>query len=230
VLVEIEAYPDADADRQVFEDIQIVSLVRGVVPDTICLVLKPKGHANVAGHSERLSHLGSTRLTAAWKVIELWQLKAEDLLERNDPGLIPWVPLTQSNADPKTTLKLCQGVLDRVQDDKDRIGLLAVTDILSVWAYGRHSFNLFGGFHMALLEKVLQDPVFDELKERIVEIRSLNRHIHRILQKRFGIVPRVRIEALFDVMDEQRQDELMELAMTCPDLETFVHALVANQS
>lgn len=42
VLVEVESYPGNDVDRQVLEDLEAVHLARGIVPEAICLVLRPK--------------------------------------------------------------------------------------------------------------------------------------------------------------------------------------------
>ena len=61
VLVEIETYPDADADRQVLDDLMLIAVDRKAVPEVVSLVLKPKGNLNVAGASERVSPRGRAR-------------------------------------------------------------------------------------------------------------------------------------------------------------------------
>lgn len=85
VLVEIETYPDKDVDRQVFEDLEVVHLTRGITPEVACLVLKPKGNLVVTGSATRSSRRGSTTVTARWPVVNLWEVDADDLLL----GVIP---------------------------------------------------------------------------------------------------------------------------------------------
>src|SRR5262249_40198084 len=96
VLVEIESYPDASTDQQGFEDLMVIALEHGVVPEVVALILKPKGNQTVVGAAEKTSAGGRTRLSASWPVVRLWELDAERLLEAGDPGLIPWVPLARS--------------------------------------------------------------------------------------------------------------------------------------
>ena len=62
VLVEIETYPDADADRQVFDDVMLIAVDRKVVPEVVSVVLKPKGNLTVTGAAERTSRRGRTRV------------------------------------------------------------------------------------------------------------------------------------------------------------------------
>src|SRR3954470_16426639 len=55
VLIEIETYPDKDVDHQVFDDLMLIALERGIVTEVVSLVLKPKGKlaAAVRGSAER---------------------------------------------------------------------------------------------------------------------------------------------------------------------------------
>src|SRR5690349_11394953 len=66
VLVEIETYPDADADRQVLDDLMLIAVDRRVVPEVVALVLKPKGKLVVTGAAERTSPRGQTRVGGSW--------------------------------------------------------------------------------------------------------------------------------------------------------------------
>src|SRR5262245_17297052 len=75
VLVEIETYPDADADRQVLDDLMLIAVDRNVVPEVVSLVLKPKGNLTVTGASERTSPRGRTRVGGSWPVVRLWELE-----------------------------------------------------------------------------------------------------------------------------------------------------------
>ena len=96
-LLEIESYSNTDADRQVFEDLLLARLDRGVIPEAICVVLCPKGNVRVRGQFTGTSPQGTSSITANWRVVELWTLNASDLLAQNDIGLIPWAPAWNLN-------------------------------------------------------------------------------------------------------------------------------------
>jgi hypothetical protein len=77
VLVEIESYADSDADRQVLDDLLLVAVERGAVPEVVSLVLKPKGNVRVTGTDERFSRSRRVRFNATWPVVQLWELDAD---------------------------------------------------------------------------------------------------------------------------------------------------------
>lgn len=89
VLMEIETYPDADVDRQVHDDLKLICVDRGIVPEVASLILKPKGKLAVEGGTERTIGSGRTRLSGSWPVVRLWELEAEDLFALGDVGLVP---------------------------------------------------------------------------------------------------------------------------------------------
>jgi predicted transposase YdaD len=160
--VEIETYPDADADRQVFDDLMLIAVDRRVVPEVIALVLKPKGNLTVTGAANRVSVRGGTRMSGSWPVVRLWELDADQLLAAGDAGLIPWVPLTRTALPPDELMARCHERLVQVPDPNDRAGLLAVTQLLAGLAFpDRRFFKLFGGSQM------FDSPVFEEVKEML---------------------------------------------------------------
>lgn len=163
VLVEVESYPGNDVDRQVLEDLEAVHLARGIVPEAICLVLRPKGQLTVRGALESTSRRNTTKIAGSWTVVRLWDLEAADLLATGDPGLIPWVPLARSDRPADELLAECRDRIAEVVDERDRSGLKVVTTILAGLAFpGRKFLNLFGG-----AEKMIESPVLDELVELI---------------------------------------------------------------
>lgn len=163
VLVEVESYPGNDVDRQVLEDLEAVHLARGIVPEAICLVLRPKGQLTVRGTLESTSWRNTTKIAGSWTVVRLWDLEAADLLATGDPGLIPWVPLARSDRPADELLAECRDRIAEVVDERDRSGLKVVTTILAGLAFpGRKFLNLFGG-----AEKMIESPVLDELVELI---------------------------------------------------------------
>src|SRR5262245_13389784 len=125
VLVEIETYPDAGADRQVLDDVMLIAVDRKAVPEVVSLVLKPKGNLAVTGVAERVSARGGTRVSGSWPVVRLWELEAEALLSAGDAGLVPWVPLTRTTLSPDELMARCRDRLAAVPDPTDRAGLAA---------------------------------------------------------------------------------------------------------
>jgi hypothetical protein len=231
VLEEIETYPDADNDRQVLDDLMVLALDRGTVPEVVSLVLKPKGNLTTTGQFERVGPRGHTRVSGSWPVVRLWELSADELLAMNDPGVIPWVPLAKSDVAPESLMVTCRERIQAVTDPMDRAGLLVVTQILAGLAFpGRTFLDLFGG-----PEAMIESPVLDEVKEILRKryeaegaAKALRGAILANLEARFGSAPEDRIAPLGTITDETRLKGLHRLAATCPDLDTFVAGLTAH--
>jgi predicted transposase YdaD len=229
VLVEIETYPDNSADAQVLDDLMLIAVDRGVVPDVVSLVLKPKGNLAVTGQAERQSRHGGAVLSGAWRVVRLWELDAEDLFAAGDVGLIPWVPLTRTTQPPEQLLARCRDRLAAVPDANDRAGLMVVAQILAGLAYpDRRVLDLFGG-----PEVMIESPVLDEVKEilrkRYEEQYKTEGRAEAFRQltveglvERFGAVPEELQSKLTAITDLPRLKSLVRLAATCPDLAAFV--------
>jgi hypothetical protein len=230
VLVEIETYPDSDADRQVLDDLMLIAVDRKTVPEVVSLVLKPKGNLNVTGASDRTSPRGRTRIGGSWPVVRLWELDAETLLNSPDVGFIPWAPLARTTLSPDELMTRCRDRLVQVPDANDRAGLVAVTQILAGLAFpDRRFLKLFGG-----AEVMIESPVLDEVKEILRQRyeadgrrKALQEAILANLEARFGAVPPERVESLKTITDENRLKTLLRLAATCPDLDAFVAGLTA---
>lgn len=240
VLVEIETYPDNSADAQVLDDLMLIAVDRGVVPEVVSLVLKPKGNLTVTGRAERASRRGGTTLGGAWSVVRLWELDAEELFAVGDVGLVPWIPLARSSQPPEQLLARCRDQLTAVPDPNDRAGLMAVAQILAGLAFpDRRFFDFFGG-----ADVMIESPVLDEVKEILrkryeaqykaeglaagrAEGRAEGRvaealeSVHTNLEARFGAIPDDLREQLNAIADLPRLKALVRLAATCPDLATF---------
>lgn len=224
VLVEIETYPDSDADRQVLDDLMLIAVDRKSVPEVVSLVLKPKGKMIVTGASERTSPRGRTRIGGTWPVVRLWELDAEPLLASPDVGLIPWVPLTRTTLGPDELMTRCRDRLVQVPDPNDRAGLMAVTQILAGLAFpDRRFLNLFGGAKV-----MIESPVLDEVKE-LIRAQAFRKNVLAVVEVRFGSVPSDRVAPLDSVTDETRLEALLRLAVTCPDVDAFVAGLTAGR-
>lgn len=226
VLVEIETYPSADADRQVFEDLLLLALDRGTVPEVVSLVLRPRGTMAVTGTASRTSRHRTAELSARWRVTNLWELQAEDLLAANDVGLIPWVPLAASTTPPEQLVTRCRDEVEKVADPSRRAGLLAVTQILSALAFpDRRFFDLFGGTKGMI---TFDNPLFQEVYDlvRLEQSRKVYRKIVLdTLQTRFGTVPPTVEPKLQGLDDVDQLDDLVQVAVTCPSLDEFAAKL-----
>ncbi|MBA4065004.1 MAG: hypothetical protein C0501_15085 [Isosphaera sp.] len=231
VLVEIETYPDAEVDRQVLDDLMLIAVDRKAVPEVVCLVLKPKGNLTVAGVSERASPRGPTRVGGSWPVVRLCEVDAEELFAAGDVGLIPWVPLTRTTQTPDELMVRCRDRIATVPDRGDRQGLAAVTWILARSVFPDRDYqDLFGGQLMGLevafregLEGIARDVGRAEGRAE-----AQRENVAAALEVRFGSVPADRIAALATVTDEVRLRALLRLAMTCPDLDSFVAGLTSE--
>jgi hypothetical protein len=220
VLVEIESYADSDADRQVLDDLMLIAVDRGVVPEVISLILKPKGNVTVTGSAERSSIQGKTKVRGSWPVVRLWEMEADQLLAAGDPGLIPWVPLTRTSLSPEELMTQCRDRLAQVADAKDRAGLSAVTQILAGLAFPDKRFlDLFGG-----ADAMIESPVLDEVKA-LIRVRAKREDILTALEARFGVVPAERVAPLQLIADETRLKDLFRLAITCANLDAFAAEL-----
>ena len=110
-VLELATYPEARIVEQVVRDMTLVFLDRKVVPEVLVLVLHPRGNSAAAA-ADLPSPLGWARLQATWRVIELWNVPAEGLLQAGDVGLIPWVPLAQFDGPPEPVLRRCRARID----------------------------------------------------------------------------------------------------------------------
>lgn len=232
VLVEIETYPDNTADAQVLDDLMLIAVDRGVVPEVVSLVLKPKGNLTVTGRAERQSRRGGTTLGGAWSVVRLWELDAEQLFATDDVGLVPWIPLARTTQSPEQLLARCRDRLVTVADPADRAGLTAVAQILAGLAFpDRRFFDFFGG-----AEAMIESPVLDEVREILRKrfeaqykaegmaqgrVAEAQESILTTLEARFGTLPDDTRAKLTAITDLPRLKALVRLAATCPDLATF---------
>ena len=111
-VLEIATYPESRVAEQVLRDMTLVYLGQRVLPDVITLVLHPKGNVRVTGSLELTSPAEMTRWSVSWKVVELWAIPAETLLDARDVGLIPWVPLAHFDGPPEPIFQQCRKRID----------------------------------------------------------------------------------------------------------------------
>src|SRR5438552_11320977 len=145
-IIEIETYAERTAPEDLLDDVMLVYQDRRELPDVLILVLRPKGKVEVADHLTLRSHGGLTDLRASWRVVELWNVPASELLATGEPGLMPWVPLTRLDGPAPAILSECRRIIDEKAKPQEHDNLLAVTQVLMDLAHHEAAlYAIFGG-------------------------------------------------------------------------------------
>jgi hypothetical protein len=147
-----------------------------------------------------------------WRVVELWTVPAKTLLASGNPGLMPWLPLTNIAGSPKPVFQHCRDVIDKNAAPEEHENLLAVTQILAKLRYNDPQLLQILGGRKAMIESPL-------IQELLAE--RMHADILMVLESRFGPVPRRLRSSIRDVTDEQKLTELVKLAACCHDLKEF---------
>jgi hypothetical protein len=220
-IIEIESYSNVDADRQMYEALLLARLELGVIPEGICIVLRPRGNARAIGRFDKASPLGSSQVSASWRVVELWKLKAEELLAHNEIGLIPFVPLSQINGPVEPILRECRKRIDRDAPASKKESYLAVTHILGRMVHAQDLLDrMFTGTHV-----MIESPAFIDL-----EIEMMRRTILLVLEGRFGAVPEELRSQMQKLENLPAWKRLAVRAGNCRDLKEFQKALSRYKS
>lgn len=107
-IVEIATHPEARVAEQVIDEISLFWLGSRVLPEVVVLFLHAQGNATAANSVNLRSRRGCTLWNAAWRIVKLWEVPAEDLLAAGDIGLVPWVPLARFDGPPETIVRECR--------------------------------------------------------------------------------------------------------------------------
>ena len=219
-LVEVATYPECRVGRQMTDDLLLVYLDRGQLPEAVALVLRPKGKYRVPRSRNLRSRRGLSSCRLQWRVVELWTIPAEELLQAGDVGLIPWVPLTDFTDPPEAMLRRCREVIEEHAPPGEKANLLAVTQVFSFLRYNDLAIlTVLGG-----KQTMLEVPFFDEIvMEKACE--TVRQDIVTVLEARFGDVPRDLSEEIESVVDAKQLRGLVRLAASCPDLDAFRNAV-----
>jgi len=222
VLVEVATYPEERVVTQIADDIRLVRQARGVLPEALVIVLQEKGSYRVPDRVEAVSEMGWTTERLSWKVIEVWNLDANELLEAPDVGIIPWVPLARYDGSPEVLLQRCRDRIDR-EGGRQRANLLAVTQVFSKIKYDRPNWlDILGGSRAMIESPLIQEIVAESRRDQSVK------SILRFLEKRFKIVRPTVSAGLQQVKDPERLDRLTDAAALCKDMAAFEEALQAE--
>lgn len=225
-LVEIATYPDRRIIDQVVRGAMLVYLERGQLPEVLTLILHPRGVYRVPGQEELSSPRRWVELRLTWRVVELWTIPAEQLLAANEVGLIPWVSLTRFAQPPEIVFQECRRRIDELAPAHQHENLLAVTQVLMGLNYNDPKLlAIFGGKSAMIESPVLQEFVEDVRREE--RIAAERNGILLVLGARFPSLPDDLAKELRTIDSEQRLQDMLRTAATCPSLDAFRHSLTA---
>ena len=219
-IVEFQTYPDKRVPRQMLDDMMLTFQTRQTMPDLYLFVLKPKGNLRVDSSFEMTSPGGSATFRATWAVIEAWTLSADDLLAKEDPGLVPWAMLGQTSLPPEPFLTECRRIVEEKARPDDVDALVAVSEVFGTLGYNRQLLRAI----FARGRDMIESPVLDEWFA-IKEQRVMQKNILEVLDARFGTVPTDIQQRVRGVSDADELRRINRTAATCADFDAFRQAL-----
>ena len=168
---------------------------------------------------------GTASIRVTWRVVELWKLPAADLLDADDVGLLPLVPLADFDGPLEPILEECRDRIEREAPEDERENLRVVTHFLAGLKYNEpRLFEKLGG-DRAMMQT--GSPLLREMfaEERRDERRQAERdttvnNIAAFLGARFGPEGEA-IRAELDSLSLRQLKKSVLQAATCPDLASF---------
>jgi hypothetical protein len=219
ILVEFATYPETRVVYQMMDGLRLVRQVRGILPDGLVIVLRPKGKYRVPEEGMTESALGWSKETLSWKRVEIWTLSAEEALASPDIGGVPLVPLMHFEGPPEPLLRLCRERIDR-EGGGQRANLLAVTQSLMKLRFPQQALlDILGGSRA-----MIESPLIKEILEKN-ELETRRRVIEEDIQDRFGPLPEAGRASLQGLTDRTELRALRRFANSCTTLEAFLERL-----
>ena len=219
-LVEVTTYPDKEERDQVLEDIALVLLERRVIPEVISIVLSSRGNQTLVGEHEKTSRHRRTSLTCKWQVVNLWELPAQQLLDLNQPGVLPLVPLTQFSEEPAEMLEMCRERIDRLAPPDQRDNMLAIAATMTAFRYNESSL-----FDIFMRRLTVTDNPFLAGIERQGELKAAHVFVLGAFEDRFGTVPEELKQRVRRVTEEERLRTLRRNAVLSDSLQAFAETM-----
>jgi hypothetical protein len=221
VALEVSTYAYQRLPKQAADDALLIYLVRGVVPEVVTLILRPRGRKPVPRELVIRSEEGTTSIRVEWKVIELWKVPAAELLAAGDVGLIPLVPLSLLDRPVEAILDECRERIHRDARADERENLLSVTHFFAGLKYNDpRLFEKLGG-NKAMFKTgspLLREIIEEETEKARREMAA--KGVVDVLAARFG--PEAKsVRSTLKTIAAGQLEELFSLAATCPDLASF---------
>ncbi|MBV9123092.1 MAG: hypothetical protein JO112_07030 [Planctomycetes bacterium] len=211
-ILELATYPEPRLAEQILRDLAVVYLDRRTLPEVLAVIFHPQGHFQAPDRLDQESRLGLTRWQVNWRLVELWNLPAEELLNMPDVGLVPWVPLTHFTEPPEEVFRQCREKIDQQAPAQEHESLLAVTSVLASLRYNDPQLlTILGGKPAVLEYPIVQEIVAEKLQRMVLDI----------LEVRFGSIPQEVVEELRAIVDEEKLHHLNKLAASSPDLNSW---------
>jgi hypothetical protein len=222
VVIEIATYPEERVVEQIQDDIRLVRQSRGVLADALVVCLAPKGNSHVPEQIQQRSALGWTSETLSWKVIEVWTMKAEELLAAPDVGAAVFALAAHHEGSPEVLLQRCRDRIER-EGGKHKANLLAVAQVFARLHYDKLQWlDIFGGS-----KAMIESPLIQEIVEESKRVESVDNIVH-VLQGKFGPVGDDISAGLTQVKEKERLRRLLLHAATCRALQDFEEHLRAE--
>lgn len=233
VALEVSTYPYTRLAKQAADYALLIYLARGVVPEVVTLILRPKGRKPAPRELVIPSEAGTTSIRVEWKVIELWKVPASELLAAGDIGLIPLVPLSSFEGPDEAILDECRERILRDAPADERENLLAVTHFFAGLKYNdTRLFEKLGGTKAMLktgsplLREIIEEATEEGRREGAQSATKNN--IIAVLAARFGTEAEA-LGAGLKAIDDAGLEELLGRAATCPDLASFREQIAARK-
>ncbi len=219
-LLEVATFPERRIGDQLARDLMLVYLDRGRWPEALTLVLHPKGKVRAPARRSLRSRRGLAGCTLKWRVVELWTIPAEQLLQTGDVGLIPWIPLSDYTDPPETIIRKCREEIDERAPPEEKANFLAVTQVLTALRYKKDPLfrillRILGGKQVMIESPLIQEIVAENT------VATVQQDVLEVLESRFGKVPADLAEQTRSLADERHLRALIRNAVSTPTLETF---------
>ncbi|WP_165226746.1 hypothetical protein [Aquisphaera insulae] len=231
-ILEIATNAEPRIAEQALRDAALVYLDRGVMPEVVVLVLRPRGGRNLPRSIELRGPRGTTILNLQWRTVELAEIPAQLLLEADDVGVVPWATVAHIDGPPEAVFRRCRERIDREAEPGEKENLISVSMVLASLRYNdRWLLNLLGR-----KTNMIESPLLQELKEewtreaaREAKITATREATHKEkvesildnLDARFGSRSSAMEKRLAAIEDEARLRELRKFAATCASLKDF---------
>ena len=161
--------------------------------------------------------------TNRYKVIRLIEIEGQAILERQAPGLLPFMPLMQPpiGMDPERWVRECIDATRATPVDKE-----TQADLL-------HGISVFGGivYNAELLERLIPEELMQESKtyqrqlERMRREATIENTLELLADQFHSEAVRALTPMLQNIEDLQRLKELLLAAPHVPNIEAFTQML-----
>ena len=219
ILVEVATYPEKRVVEQVSDDLRLVRQARGVLIDALVLCLCPRGAYRVPEMVEESSPLGWSGEVLRWKVVELWTLSAEELLNAPDIGVVTMASLAQYDGPPEVLLQRARDRIDREGGER-RANLLAVSQVFAQLHFDKPEWlDILGGSKI-----MIESPLIQEIADKSERTGRVQTML-QFLTRRFGVVTPTITAGLEQVKEMERLVRLTDQAADCASLQAFENSV-----